>query len=171
MVINIEKYSKLIILIVIILIVIVGLILSSKIDFKLNKETTIPKEIESNTKDDSKDKIDEEGEVMKVIINNKEYEIILEDNETVTALLNLLPLELNMSELNDNEKYYYLDETLPTNQIVPTRIEKGDVMLYGNNCLVIFYKTFKTSYSYTKIGHIDNLPNLGSGNIEIKFNK
>jgi len=35
-------------------------------------------------------------------------------------------------------------------------IKKGDIMLFGNNCLVIFYKSFKTSYSYTKIGHIEN---------------
>ena len=44
-------------------------------------------------------------------------------------------------------------------------------MLYGNNCLVIFYKSFDTSYSYTKIGHIDNLDNLGNGSITAKFEK
>ena len=42
-------------------------------------------------------------------------------------------------------------------------------MLFGNNCLVIFYESFDTSYSYTKIGHIDNLDDLGSNNIEIKI--
>ena len=44
-------------------------------------------------------------------------------------------------------------------------------MLYGNNCLVILYKSFDTSYSYTRIGHIDDLPNLGNGNITVKFEK
>ena len=81
----------------------------------------------------------------------------------------MLPLELNMKELNGNEKYVYLDNSLPTNSSNPKRINAGDVMLYGNNCLVIFYKSFDTSYSYTKIGHIDNLENLGNENIKVKI--
>ena len=113
----------------------------------------------------------EEIDSMKVIIDNKEYIINLEDNETVKSFINLLPLELNMNELNENEKYSYLDKTLPTNSYNPKRINTGDVMLYGNNCLVIFYKTFNTSYIYTKIGHIDNLPNLGNDNILVRFEK
>ena len=108
---------------------------------------------------------------VKAIINGKEYIINLEDNETAIKFVSLLPQELNMSELNGNEKYIYLDTTLPTNSLRPKRINAGDVMLYGDNCLVIFYKSFDTSYSYTKIGHIDNLPDLGNGSITIKFEK
>ena len=108
---------------------------------------------------------------VKAIINDKEYIINLEDNETANSFVNILPQELNMSELNGNEKYIYLDNILPTNSYNPKRINAGDVMLYGDNCLVIFYKSFDTSYSYTKIGHIDNLPNLGNSNITVKFEK
>jgi len=108
---------------------------------------------------------------VKVIINNKEYTLNLEDNETAKKFASLLPQELNMSELNGNEKYIYLDYTLPTNSSNPKYINAGDVMLYGNNCLVIFYKSFDTSYSYTKIGHIDNLDKLGSGSITVIFEK
>ena len=52
-----------------------------------------------------------------------------------------------------------------------SKINVGDVMLYGNNCLVVFYKSFDTSYSYTKIGHINNLPDLGNENISIRIEK
>lgn len=44
-------------------------------------------------------------------------------------------------------------------------------MLFGSDCLVVFYQSFDTSYSYTKIGHIDNFFDLGSENISIKFEK
>ena len=106
---------------------------------------------------------------MKILINNKEYELNLEQNKTVTSLINMLPLELNMKELNGNEKYVYLNKNLPTSPYNPKQIETGDVMLFGNNCLVIFYQSFQTSYSYTKIGHINNLPSMNNQNITIQL--
>lgn len=108
---------------------------------------------------------------IKVVINNVDYTLNLENNKTVDGLKELLPLDLKMKELNGNEKYVYLDTTLSTNQTKVKKINKGDVMLYGDNCLVIFYKSFDTSYSYTKIGHIDNLPSLDSGDVLVKIQK
>lgn len=108
---------------------------------------------------------------IKVIINDKTYTLKLENNKTVDEFINLLPQEYNMKELNGNEKYVYLDSNLPTNSSIPSQINKGDVMLFENNCLVIFYESFDTSYSYTKIGHIDNLDNIGNGIIAVKFEK
>ena len=102
-------------------------------------------------------------------INNKKLGIDLENNSTTSALIKLLPLELSMNDLNGNEKYVYLNESLPTNTYSPKHIEAGDVMLFGDNCLVIFYESFDTSYSYSKIGHINNLPSLDDGNISISI--
>ena len=102
-------------------------------------------------------------------INNKKLEIDLENNSTVSALVKMLPLNLSMSDLNSNEKYVYLDESLPTNTYSPKHIEAGDVMLFGDNCLVIFYESFDTSYSYSKIGHINNLPELDGGNVSVNL--
>lgn len=104
----------------------------------------------------------------KLLIDNTEYIITLEDNETVDALVNNMPLDLSMSNLNGNEFYSYLDFTLPTNSYNPGKINKGDIYLYGNNCLVIFYESFNTSYSYTKIGKLDNIEVLD--NIKDKNN-
>ena len=65
-----------------------------------------------------------------------------------------------MDELNGNEKYYYMTSSLPTNSKRVGNIETGDIMLYGSDCLVIFYESFNTPYSYTRIGKIDNPSSL-----------
>ena len=108
---------------------------------------------------------------IKVTINDNIYTFKTDNSNTVEEFISLLPQELTMSELNGNEKYVYLDKSLTINSSDYKHIEKGDVMLFGDNCLVIFYKSFDTSYSYTKIGHIDNLGDLGNGNIVVKFEK
>lgn len=108
-------------------------------------------------------------------INGKNYTATLENNETTRKLIEELPLEIVMDELNGNEKYYYLSTTLPTNAQNVTNIEAGDIMLYGDRCLVIFYESFKTSYSYTRIGKIDNPSSLkedvGAKSIEVLIKK
>lgn len=105
----------------------------------------------------------------KIIINDKTYKIVFEDNETVNELKNQFPLKLKMQDLNKNEKYAYLEMSLPTDEYYPVMIKKGDVMLYGDTCLVIFYKDFETKYDYTKIGHIDNLEELDEKDIKVEF--
>ena len=78
-----------------------------------------------------------------------------------------------MTELNGNEKYYDFPSALPTNASVGGDIKAGDLMLYGSNVLVLFYKNFNTSYSYTKLGYVDNPTGLaqalGAGNVIVKF--
>jgi len=67
-----------------------------------------------------------------------------------------------MEELNGNEKYKYLDFTIPASPENPKRINTGDIMLYGSRCVVIFYDSFDTSYSYTRLGYIENPKELAS---------
>ena len=117
----------------------------------------------------------QEENTMKLTIGEYNFTVILEENETAAKLKEKLPLKLTMSELNGNEKYNYLPFSLPADSFSPGNIEEGDVMLYGDSCLVVFYKSFQTSYSYTKIGHIENTADLqkavGTGSIEMKFER
>ena len=110
-----------------------------------------------------------DDKMISVIIDGKTYKLNLESNTTVDEFIRLLPKEYTMNELNGNEKYVYINESLSTVKYMPKRIEKGDVMLYGDNCIVIFYKSFDTNYSYTKIGHIDDLDDLGNKDIVVRF--
>jgi hypothetical protein len=111
---------------------------------------------------------------MNITVNNTTFTAILEDNDTAKALVKQLPLTVDMSELNGNEKYNYLSSNLRVDKSSnPGTINEGDLMLYDNNCLVLFYKTFNTSYSYVKLGHIDDTTGLakalGSGNAKVTF--
>jgi hypothetical protein len=117
----------------------------------------------------------ENKDTMKLIITigGSSFSATLQNNETASAFIERLPLTLAMSELNNNEKYADLVGSLPTNASNPGTIHNGDLMLYGSNTLVLFYKTFSTSYNYTKIGKIDKPEELqealGSGNVSFTF--
>ena len=110
---------------------------------------------------------------MKITIGPAVFTATLNNNATATAFKAMLPLTINMGELNGNEKFYYFSTTLPANASTGGKIQVGDLMLYGNNCLVLFYKGFNTSYSYTRLGRIDNTAGfvaaLGAGSVTVKF--
>ena len=110
---------------------------------------------------------------LKITIGTNTFTAALYSNTTAAAFKEKLPLTINMSELNGNEKYFDLPNNLPSNASNPGTIQAGDVMLYGSNTLVLFYKTFSTSYNYTRLARIDNPSELtaalGSGNITVKF--
>ncbi len=112
---------------------------------------------------------------MKVTIGSAVFTATLNNNAAATAFKEMLPLTINMSELNGNEKFYYFSTTLPTNASSGGNIQVGDLMLYSNNCLVLFYEGFNTSYSYTRLGKIDNtaglIAALGTGSVTVKFEK
>ena len=80
---------------------------------------------------------------------------------------------LDMVELNNNEKYCDLPNSLPTNSSKSQTIKSGDLMLYGSKTLVLFYKSFSTPYSYTQLGAIDDVTGLeealGTGSVIVKF--
>lgn len=112
---------------------------------------------------------------MKIALGSAVFTATLYENPTTKALIAQLTFTLAMKELNGNEKYYDLPNALPTNAKAGGNIKAGDLMLYGNNALVLFYKDFNTSYSYTKLGYIDNTIGLatalGSDNVTVKFEK
>ncbi|TXJ49374.1 hypothetical protein EPJ84_08825 [Brachyspira aalborgi] len=108
-----------------------------------------------------------------ITIENKKYEAILYDNSTTKELIKKFPITITMSDLNGNEKYYNFSKSFSTSSENVANINKGDIMLFGDNCLVIFYKSFSTRYRYTKLGYIKNLEDLenslGKGDISITF--
>lgn len=116
----------------------------------------------------------EENEDMNIVItaNGTRFDAVI-SGAAAESLYARLPLTLDMRELNGNEKYFYADFTLPVSSFRPGRIEAGDIMLYGNDCIVLFYESFSTSYSYTRIGRVSDAGGLaaalGEGNVMVTF--
>lgn len=117
--------------------------------------------------------INDSDNIVEITVNGYTFTAVLYDNETAKAFKSMLPMTITMNELNRNEKYYYFDSSLPTDSTLPGIIKEGDLMLYGSSCLVLFYETFQSSYSYTKIGYIDDTTGLknilGSGNVTVTY--
>ncbi|MGG7466691.1 MULTISPECIES: cyclophilin-like fold protein [Bacteroidota] len=110
---------------------------------------------------------------LKITVGSSVFTASLYDNATANTFKAMLPLTVNMSELNGNEKFYDFPNDLPSNPGNPGSIKNGDIMLYGNRTLVLFYKSFSTSYNYTGIGKVDNTSGyataLGSGPVTVTF--
>ena len=113
------------------------------------------------------------GNEITIRIGDKSFAATLADNATATAFKKLLPLSIAMTELNGNEKFARLPTSVPTEPSRPSSIRTGDLMMYGSSTLVLFYKTFPTTYSYTRIGQVDDAAGLeaalGSGNAAVTF--
>lgn len=99
---------------------------------------------------------------IKIQIENDVFTAQLPDSPAARAFIKQLPLNITMQDLNGNEKYHYLSASLPTAARSAGHIQTGDLMLFGSDCLVLFYKDFKSSYSYTRLGRITNPQKLAA---------
>ena len=108
-----------------------------------------------------------------ITIGNKHFDAKLEVNASTEAWLRQLPATFQMKDLNGNEKYYCLANPLPTSPQQVKAIRTGDLMLYGPNCLVLFYKNGETDYPYTRLGYIADPSGLSEAldedSVEIRF--
>lgn len=118
---------------------------------------------------------DKEQTSMKITITagGKTFTADITDSDTGKAFLDKLPLTLEMSDLNGNEKYCY-GVSLPRKDEYCESIQAGDLMLYAGDCIVLFYGS-AGGYSYTRIGKLTDVAgladSLGSGNVQVRFEK
>lgn len=114
-----------------------------------------------------------EASRMRMTVGEYRFVITLADTEAARAFAALLPLSIDMADLNGNEKHAELPKALPTNAARPGTIRSGDLMLFGSKTLVVFYQTFGSSYSYTRIGRVDEPADLaqalGRRGVRIEF--
>ena len=112
---------------------------------------------------------------MWMTVGERRFAITLTDNAAARGFAAQLPLTLDMSELHGNEKHAELPKALQASESRPGTIRNGDLMLYGTDTLVVFYKTFQSSYSYTRLGRVDDFSDLpqalGPRGVRVVFSK
>lgn len=118
------------------------------------------------------------GMLFVLTVNGEAFDVALEDNAAAQALVDRLPLAVSMKELNGNEKYADLAKPLPAAEQSVGRISAGDLMLWGDDCLVLFYESFRTPYRYTRLGRVVNPASLtslkaavGAGSVRIELKR
>lgn len=110
---------------------------------------------------------------MNVQIGDNAFIATLEENEAVDALVKMMgqgPVTIQMRDYSGFEKVGSLGTGLPaSNQ--QTTTQAGDIVLYQGNQIVMFYGP--NSWSYTRLGHIDDLTGweeaMGSGDVTVTF--
>ncbi len=115
----------------------------------------------------------EEYVKMNVQIGDKTFTATLEDNAAVGEFIEMMkasPITIEMSDYSGFEKVGSLGRSLTASNSQMTT-EAGDIVLYSGNQIVMFYGS--NTWSYTKLGHIDDLTGwreaLGSGDITAVF--
>ena len=102
---------------------------------------------------------DSMDELVKVKINDKVFDVKLENNSATQELIKTLEkgnVTVNAKEYGGFEK-----------------VGDGDIVLYQGNQISLFYGSH--SWSYTKLGKIDNVDSnnlkevLGSGDVTLEF--
>jgi flavodoxin len=110
---------------------------------------------------------------LKISVNGTELTATLADSTAAKDLaekLKAAPVTVTLNEYGGFEKVGKLPCSLTkTDESIVT--EAGDIMLYQGNQMTIFYNS--NSWSYTKLGHIDNITGeelaklFGDGNITV----
>lgn len=108
-------------------------------------------------------------------VGERRFAVTLSDNPAARAFAAQLPLVLDMDDLNANEKKVTLPKALPVNASRPGTLRIGDLMLWQTNTLVVFYVTFDSPYSYTRLGRVDDVNGLaqalGADSVRVAFSQ
>ena len=134
---------------------------------KVSEQEVPPQDITPNTDSEVQKTVE-----INIIVQGQTFNISLEDNETAAALIDMLPMTINMTDVNRNEKYFVLPESIRKEEATKVEtIHTGDLMCYGDAGLVLFYESFSTPYSYVPIGHMADITGfvkaLGTGEVTV----
>ena len=92
-----------------------------------------------------------EAMTMQIVVDGESLAVEWENNRSVNALKELMPLSLSMHAYGGFEQVGELGRNLPRDDKRITT-SAGDIMLYSGNQIVIFYGS--NTWAYTRLGKI-----------------
>ncbi|MBE6989530.1 MAG: hypothetical protein E7426_02125 [Ruminococcaceae bacterium] len=109
----------------------------------------------------------------KIRINEREFPFLWEENYTVEKLLMRPTLSFTLQELNGCLKYIMLQPPLPYQPQIADDIRSGDLVLYGNSWLVLFYNPLVAPMNVTRLGRLEDTAGLeemvGPGSVSLEL--
>lgn len=96
---------------------------------------------------------------IKTIINEITFNTTIEDNLPAKEFLEILPLKTYMNK-EKNSYSHFINYKLDKEETIPKKLNIGDILLEGNNKVVIVTSTNSNNKKYTKLASIDNPENL-----------
>lgn len=109
-----------------------------------------------------------------ITVGNRVFAAKFHDNPSARAIAGQMPFTLDMGDYARQEKVTELDFELPAAPTEsPATVRSGELYLWSGNQFVLFYTTFSNSYSYVRIGYIEDTSDLmsilGTGNVSVTF--
>ena len=81
------------------------------------------------------------------------------------------PMTVQMSDESSNQKKGCVYDKFEGDSDKPKNAVRGDLLLYGDSCVVIVTSDFAAYGKYRKIGHIDNIDGLPDGSYSALFSE
>lgn len=121
---------------------------------QLSSQEGKSRDLSSVTSSHQRKQTEEDHRMVIAKVGDREFQISLEDNQASREFLDLLPMTIEMAHVNGNEVYYDLGKPFTTSHRPAGQIQVGDLKIWEEAGLVLFYKDFSSSYSYTDLGQV-----------------
>lgn len=116
---------------------------------------------EDEDHDDDDDDLELSDDRVLITVNGTEFYATLYDNDAAEDLWDILPQTLTMT-VYGNLIFDYLDSNLEDEEMIPQSLAAGDIVLYGESELMIFFDDYTNSalHEYSMIGVMDDASGL-----------
>lgn len=106
---------------------------------------------------------------IKVSVGGKYYTAFTTVSYAAQNFISNIPISIDMTDEDSNKKMGCTYFKFNGDALRAKKVIKGDILVYGDSCVIIATGDFKGGSKYKKIAHIYDLENIPTGNQTISF--